>query len=103
MATATEIMMPTRWILAGMFAFTIAALLGLVLALVGPVAPLSLLGAITMVLGVGGMIVHAQLLQDRDPHAWSVLRYRAAAIPTQLHDGFSRMRFALRAYLADAH
>ena len=88
--------MNTNWILAGLFAFTIAALLGLVLALVGPVAPLSMLGGITMLLGVGGMIIHAQLLQDRDPHAWSVLRYRAAAIPAHLVDGWSRLRHALR-------
>ena len=40
--------MNTNWILAGLFAFTVAALLGLMLALVAPVAPLSMLGGITM-------------------------------------------------------
>ena len=88
--------MNTHWILAGLFAFTVATLLGLVLALVGPVAPLSLLGGITMLLGVAGMIVHAQLLQDRDPHAWSVLRYRAASVPAHIYDAWSRLRHALR-------
>ena len=87
--------MNTHWILAGLFAFTVAAVLGLVLALIGPVAPLSLLGGITMLLGVAGMIVHAQLLQDRDPHAWSVLRYRAAIFPAHVHDAWSRLRHAL--------
>lgn len=88
--------MNTHWIIAGLFAFTVAALLGLVLALVGPVAPLSILGGITMLLGVGGMIIHAQLLQDRDPHAWSVLAYRVAAIPARLYDGWSHLCHALR-------
>ncbi len=88
--------MTTHWILAGLFAFSIATVLGLILALVGPVAPLSLLGGITMLMGVAGMIVHAQLLQDRDPHAWSVLRYRAASIGAHLYDGWSRLRHALR-------
>lgn len=92
--------MNTHWILAGLFAFTVAALLGLILALVGPVAPLSVLGGITMLLGVGGMIIHAQLLQDRDPHAWSVLLYRAAAIPAHLYDGWSRLRHALHRRMA---
>jgi hypothetical protein len=87
--------MKTNWILAGLFAFTVAAVLGLVLALVGPVAPLNMLGGIAMLLGVAGMIVHAQLLQDRDPHAWSVLRYRAAIIPAHLVDAWSRLRHGL--------
>ncbi len=92
--------MKTHWILAGLFAFGVATLLGLVLALVGPVAPLNVLGGITMLLGVGGMIVHAQLLQDRDPHAWSVLLYRAATIPAHVYDGWSRVRHALRLRMA---
>lgn len=92
--------MTTPWILAGFFGFSVATILGLALALAGPVAPLSLLGGITMLLGVAGMIVHAQLLQDRDPHAWSVLRYRAAAIPAHLYDGWSRLRHVLRLRMA---
>ncbi|MEP7329422.1 MAG: hypothetical protein ABI777_09440 [Betaproteobacteria bacterium] len=92
--------MSTRWILAGLFAFAVAVVLGMALALVAPVAPLSLLGAITMAMGVAGMIVHAQLLQDRDPHAWSVVRYRIVSIPAQLHDALQRIRFALRARMA---
>lgn len=87
--------MNTHWILAGLFAFTVAAILGLALALVGPVAPLNVLGGITMLLGVGGIIVHAQLLQDRDPHAWSVLRYRAAILPAHAYDAWSRLRHAV--------
>jgi hypothetical protein len=88
-------MMTTHWILAGLFAFTVAAILGLALALVGPVAPLNVLGGITMLLGVGGIIVHSQLLQDRDPHAWTVLRYRAAVFPAHIVDAWSRLRHAL--------
>lgn len=88
--------MTTHWILAGLFAFSVATVLGLVLALAGPVAPMSTLGSVTMLLGVAGMIVHAKLLHDRDPHAWSVLRYRAAAIPARLVDGWSRLRHVLR-------
>ena len=88
--------MTTHWILAGLFAFAVATILGFALALVGPVAPLSMLGGITMLLGVAGMIVHAQLLQDRDPHAWSVLRYRAESITAHLYDAWSRLRHALR-------
>jgi len=92
--------MNTHWILAGLFAFTVAAILGFALALVGPVAPLNVLGGITMLLGVGGIIVHSQLLQDRDPHAWSVLLYRAASLPAHLYDGWSRLRHALRLRMA---
>jgi hypothetical protein len=94
--------MTTHWILAGLFAFTVAAILGFALALAAPVAPLNVLGGITMLLGVGGIIVHAQLLQDRDPHAWSVLRYRAAILPAHLSDAWSRLRHALALRIATA-
>jgi hypothetical protein len=93
-------MMSTHWILAGLLAFAVATLLGLTMALVGPVAPLSMLGAVTMLLGVGGMIVHVQLLQDRDPHAWTVLRYRAATLPAHVYDQWTRLRHALGLRLA---
>ncbi len=93
--------MPTRWILAGLFAFSVAAVLGFALALMGPVAPLRLLGAITAVMGVCGAIIHAQLLQDTDPHAWSVLRYRIAEIPSQMRTRFARMQNVQRRH-ADA-
>ena len=92
--------MPTRWILAGLFAFSVAALLGFVLALAGPVAPLRLLGAITALLGVSGAIVHAQLLQDTDPHAWSVIRYRASELPALIRARIASLRLAFRSYAA---
>jgi len=79
-----DIIMPSRWILAGLFAFSVAAVLGFAMALAGPVAPLRLLGAITALMGVSGAIIHAQLLQDTDPHAWSVVRYRIAETPNLL-------------------
>jgi len=87
--------MSTQWILAGLFAFTVATILGLALALVGPVAPLNVLGGITLLLGVGGIIVHSQLLHDRDPHAWALLRYRAAMFPAHVYDAWSRLRHVL--------
>lgn len=93
--------MPTRWILAGFFAFSVAALLGFVLALAGPVAPLRLLGGITALLGVLGTIVHAQLLQDTDPHAWSVVRYRIAEVPGLLRTRLASLQNMLRPH-ADA-
>ncbi len=93
--------MPTRWILAGLFAFSVAAALGFVLALAGPVAPLRLLGAITALMGVFGAIIHAQLLQDADPHAWSVVGYRIAEIPGQLRTRFARLQNLQRPH-ADA-
>lgn len=93
-----DITMPTRWILAGLFAFSVAAVLGFVMALAGPVAPLRLLGAITALLGVAGGIVHAQLLQDTDPHAWSVVRFRIAEIPNQVRSRFVALQHVLRSY-----
>lgn len=93
--------MPTRWILAGLFAFSVAAILGFAMALAGPVAPLRLLGGITALLGVLGAIVHAQLLQDTDPHAWSVVRYRIAEIPGQLRTRLMALQSMLRPH-ADA-
>ncbi len=93
--------MPTRWILAGLFAFFVAAILGFAMALAGPVAPLRLLGAITALMGVCGAIIHAQLLQDRDPHAWSVVRYRIGEIPSQLRTRFARVQSVQRPH-ADA-
>lgn len=92
--------MPTRWILAGLFAFSMAAVLGFVMALAGPVAPMRLLGAITACMGVCGAILHAQLLQDTDPHAWSVVRYRLGQIPGWLRSRLSSLQQALRPHVA---
>lgn len=92
--------MPSRWILAGFFAFSVAAVLGFVMALAGPVAPMRLLGAITALLGVCGAILHAQLLQDTDPHAWSVVRYRIAEVPALLRARLSSLQQALRPHAA---
>jgi len=92
--------MPTRWILSILLAFAVASILGLVLALAGPVAPMRMLGAITMLLGVAGAIVHAQMLQDRDPHAWSILRYRIQMLEVHLHNGAVSIRRAITQRLA---
>jgi len=96
-----NVTMPTRWILAGWFAFSVAAVLGFAMALAGPVAPLRQLGTITALMGVFGAIIHAQLLQDTDPHAWSVVRYRIAEIPSQLRTRLTRLHSVLRPH-ADA-
>ena len=88
--------MPTRWLLDGLFAFSVATLLGFVLALAGPVAPIRLLGAITALLSVSGVIVHAQLIQDTDPHAWSVIRYRGAELPALIRARVASLRLVFR-------
>ena len=66
-----------------------------------PGKPLRLLGGITALLGVLGAIVHAQLLQDTDPHAWSVVRYRMAEIPGELRARLFGLQNTLRPH-ADA-
>ena len=84
MARHKVINMPTRWIFAGFFAFAVAAVLGFVMALAGPVAPMRLLGGITALMGVAGAIIHAQLLQDTDPRVWTVMGSRIAEFSRQL-------------------
>jgi hypothetical protein len=77
--------MPTRFVIAGLHLFGLAALVAIVVALVAPIDAIKFLGVVALAFAGTGFLVELYALQRLDPQAFLELRARFQA-------SFDRMR-----------
>jgi hypothetical protein len=71
--------MTTRFILAAMQLFGVAAALAIAVALLAPIDAIRFLGILALVFAGTGFLVELGALQRFDPHAYRLLRFRFRA------------------------
>jgi hypothetical protein len=68
--------MPTRFIIAGLHFFGIAAAVAIAVALLAPIDFVKFLGVMALACAGSGFLLHLYALRRLDPHAFMVLRFR---------------------------
>ena len=76
--------MPARLIVGALVFFTVASVIGAVLALFGPASAFRLLGAVALGFGVAGCALELYALHELAPDSYAALRDRIAGFGSRL-------------------
>ena len=88
--------MPTRFLVAGLYFFALAALVAIVVAVLAPIDAIRFLGVVALACAGLGFLIQLYALQKLDPQTFVALRAR---LRTPLH----RMRALARTYTQATH
>jgi hypothetical protein len=94
--------MMTRFILAAMQLFGVAAATAIAVALLAPIDAIRFLGVVALFFAGAGLLVQLNALQRFDPHAYRVLRFRLRATRRRARAFGARLAAKLTAALHHA-
>ena len=78
--------MPTRFLVAGLYFFALAAVVAIVVALLAPIDAIRFLGVVALACGGLGFLIQLYALQKFDPQTFVALRARLRAPVRRMRD-----------------